>query len=160
MLKIQEAFAHLSHEEYKSLLDIPVWLTLLAAYTANGKLTVNEKNEAIKLSHLRRFTAPKSIRALYVKLSQIFPERVKVLNSRLPEDEADKILYIKAQVRSGHAVFEKLDPDIAESLSESLSSFYKHIFNCDKGFFHYFALPVISSHVEKDYSGHLHHAFH
>lgn len=153
MMKMKEAFENLSAEEYRQLLDAPVWMALMAAYNNDGRITESEREGAIRLAHVRSYTAPKSIRKLYIEISKDFPQRLRQLNSRLPENQKDKLAYIRAQVKSSHKLLAKLDSDVAETLEENLNSFYKHVFNCDKGFFHYFALPVFSNRLEKNVTG-------
>jgi len=153
MIKIKEAFDNLTSEEFKQLLDAPVWMALLAAYTTDGRITQTEREGAIRLARVRTYTAPKSIRELYLKINENFAKRFKQLDDRLPSGKENKLTYIRAQVKTAHKVLHKLDSDIAETLEENFASFYTHVFNSDKGFFHYFALPIISSHVEKKYGG-------
>ncbi len=151
MIKFQRAFEKLSADEYRKLLDAPVWLALLAAFSNDGRISPAEERGAIRLTHLRSFSAPKSIRPLYEAINERFPKRFRKLRDRLPTGRQNKLIYLKAQVKDALTVLDKLDPDVAESLQENFESFYRHIFNTDKGFFHYFALPVFSSHVEKKY---------
>jgi len=158
MIKIKQAFSALTEAEFKKLLDAPVWMALLAAYTTDGRITQSEREAAARLARVRTYTAPKSIREIYAKISDNFPRRFKQLDERLPDGSDDKLLYIGAQVKAAHDLLHKLDHDTAESLEENFASFYTHVFNSDKGFFHYFALPVISSHVEKKYGGKKNHA--
>lgn len=153
MIKIKEAFDNLTPEEFKQLLDAPVWMALLAAYTTDGRITQTEREGAIRLARVRTYTAPKSIREIYLKINENFAKRFKQLDERLPSGTENKLTYIRAQVKAAHKVLHKLDTDIAETLEENFASFYTHVFNSDKGFFHYFALPIISSHVEKKYGG-------
>lgn len=153
VIKIKDAFEPLSEQEFNKILDAPVWTALLAAYTTDGHVTDSEREDAFKLAKLRTFTAPKSIRELYKKISERFPRRFKVLDERLPANTEDKVLYIRAQVREAHKLIFKLDEDVAALLQESFSSFYTHVFNADKSFFHYFAVPVVSGYLEKKYGG-------
>lgn len=152
MIRIADAFKDLTAEEYKQLLDAPVWMALYAAYSADGKITQAERADAIKLAHVRRFTAPKSIRELYVKIGRRFEPRLQALDDRLPNGRKNKLIYIRAQVKAAHRLLKKLDSDVAETLEDNLASFYKHVFNADKSFFHYFALPVVAKNFEQ-YSG-------
>lgn len=153
MIKIKDAFESLTEQEFNNLLDAPVWTALLAAYSTDGRVTDSEREDAFKLAGLRTYTAPKSIRPLYVKVSERFPRRFKVLDERLPDRTEDKIIYIRAQVKAAHRLLRKLDEDVAALLEESFASFYRHVFNADKSFFHIFAVPVISGYLEKKYSG-------
>jgi len=149
MIQLKEAFSGLSKEEFIQLIDVPVWLALFAAYSQDGVVSEYEKSEAVKLAHLRTFTSPKSIRKFYEKVDEHFEERFETLNKRLPDGDDDKKLYLEAQIKNGHAILHKLDRDVTETLEESLESFYEHVFRADQSFFQYFALPIISSNLEK-----------
>ncbi len=149
MISIQKAFQNLNEEDFKFLLDTPIWLSLMAAYTADGKVSKHEKAEAVKLAHLRTFTAAKSLREYYAKVEDHFAERFDKLDSRLPKDEHDRDLYLRTQLKRLPEVLKKLDSDIMQSMEESLESFYEHIFKADVSFFQYFALPIISNRLDK-----------
>jgi len=153
MIQLKEAFSGISKEEFTQLIDVPVWLSLFAAYSQDGQVSEYEKAEAVKLAHLRTFTAPKSLRKFYEKVDEHFEERFSTLDKRLPGSDADRKVYLQAQIKNGHAILHKLDSDITESLEESLESFYEHVFRADQSFFQYFALPVISNRLDKK-SGH------
>ena len=149
MIHLKETFSGITSEELKKLIDIPVWLSLFAAYSHDGVVSEYEKSEAVKLAHLRTFTSPKSLHKYYEKVDEHFEDRFDTLNKRLPISEEDKKVYLETQIKNGHAILEKLDPDVTESLEESLESFYEHVFKADQSFFQYFALPVISNRLEK-----------
>jgi hypothetical protein len=153
MIEIKQAFQSLSHEEFSQLLDAPVWISLAAAYANDGVVGEDEKAEAIRLAHLRRFTAPKSLRPFYELVDGQFEQRFLILNLRLPSSVDDKVIYIDRQLKRVYEIMKKLDPDILSSLEESLVSFYEHVFNSQKSFFQYFAIPVLSSNLDKN-SGH------
>ncbi|HKL03426.1 MAG TPA: hypothetical protein VJ911_07105 [Cryomorphaceae bacterium] len=148
-MELKKAFDSVSKEEMKYLLDIPIWLALTAAYRNDGVVSESEKADAVKLAHLRTFTAPKSLQQYYEKVDGIIEKRFEVLNSRLPKSERDREIYLVSQIKRSHALIKKLDRDVAETLEASLASFYEHVFRADKSFFQYFALPVISNRLDK-----------
>jgi hypothetical protein len=150
MIEIKKAFQGITEDELNHLLDAPVWLSLLAALANDGVIEPAEKAEAIKLAHLRSFTSPKSLREFYEQVDARFEKRFDAFVARLPEGKEDREVYIEAQIKVMHAILPKLDEDIASSLEESLESFYKRIFNSEKSFFQYFALPVFSSRLDKN----------
>lgn len=149
MIQIKKAFDNLTPEEFSQLLDSPVWIALAAAYAGDGAVGEDEKAEAIKLAHLRRFTAPKSLREFYELVDTQFAQRFHILNLRLPSSIEDKEIYLERQLRRVHDIMLKLDPDVTASLEESLESFYDRVFNSHKSFFQYFALPIITSRLDK-----------
>jgi hypothetical protein len=153
MIEIIKAFDGLSDEEYTQILDIPVWLALMASYAGDGKVSKHEKAEAIKLAHLRTFTSSNTLHEYYKKVDARFEERFETLLKRIPDKEDDRLAYLEAQVKRAHAMLKNLDKDTASLLEESLVSFYEHVFNADKSFFQYFALPVISNRLD-NFSGH------
>ncbi len=150
MIEIKKAFQNLSDTELGELLDTPVWLSLLAAYTGDGKVSRDERADAVKLAHLRTFTSPKSLREFYARVDDRFENRFDKLNARLPEKQKDRIIFLEAQVKHCHKLLEKkVDQDLAIEIEESLESFYNHVFKADTSFFQYFALPIISSRLDK-----------
>jgi len=155
MIEIKKAFQELSPEEFSQLLDAPVWISLMAAYAGDGMVGEDEKADAIKLAHLRRFTSPKSLRSFYELVDTQFAQRFNILDLRLPSSPDDKEIYLRRQLNRVHDIMKKLDPDVAIDLEESLESFYEHVFQSHKSFFQYFALPIISNRLDKK-SGHYH----
>ncbi len=153
MIEITKSFQKLTPDEFSQLLDTPVWMALLAAYAGDGKVSEDERAEAVKLAHLRTFTSPKSLREFYAKVDERFAERFDLLNKRVPKGNDDKIVYIEAQVKHSHALLLKVDEDLSDDIEESLESFYKHVFKADKSFFQYFALPVFSNRLDRN-AGH------
>ncbi|MGB6037307.1 MAG: hypothetical protein WBG42_13625 [Cryomorphaceae bacterium] len=153
MIEIKKAFENLTSEEFSQLLDAPVWIALAAAYAGDGAVSEDEKAEAIKLAHLRRFTAPKSLREFYELVDTQFAQRFYILDLRLPSALDDKEIYLERQLKRVHDIMLKLDPDVTSSLEESLESFYEHVFSSHKSFFQYFALPILSNRLDKN-SGH------
>lgn len=149
MIQLKKTFSNIDASEMKKLVDIPVWLSLYAAYSADGIISESERAEAIKLAHLRTFTAPKSLQKYYESVDNHFEDRFNSLNGRLPSNDHDRKIYLDAQIKSSYKIIEKLDPDTMESLEESLKSFYEHVFKADTSFFQFFALPVISNRLEK-----------
>lgn len=150
MIEIKKAFQQLSDTELNELLDAPVWLSLLAAYSGDGTVSRDERAEAVKLAHLRTFTSPKSLREFYSKVDERFERRFDKLNARLPENNENRILFIEAQVKHCHKLLrEKVDKDLAVEIEESIASFYNHVFKADRSFFQYFALPIISGRLDK-----------
>jgi len=149
MIEIKKAFQNIRADEFNELLDVPVWLALLAAYEGDGIISENEKAEAVKLAHMRTYTAPKSLQEFYRLVDGRFAQRFEQLDHRLPTDIENKKVYIRAQVHHANDLLNKLDLDIASGLQKSLASFYKHVFNSDKSFFQYFALPVFSNRLDK-----------
>lgn len=149
MIEIKKAFQDLTPEEFSQLLDSPVWISLAAAYAGDGVVGEDEKAEAIRLAHLRKFTAPKSLREFYELVDAQFEQRFHILNMRLPSRAEDKEIYLEKQLTRVHEILLKLDPDVTSSLEESLESFYEQVFNSHKSFFQYFALPILSNRLDK-----------
>ncbi len=152
MIEIKKSFQHLSKEDLNQLLDLPVWLALYAAYHCDGKLSPVERAEAIRLTHLRSNSGPKSAREIYRLVHNRFAHRFDRLASRLPYEVDDKLLYIRVQLKAGNSILKKLDHDVENSIRESLLSFYRNIFHADKSFFQYFTLPVFKGHLDMKFA--------
>lgn len=150
MIEIKKAFQRLSEDEFNQLLDAPVWLALLAAYTGDGKVSRDERADAVKLAHLRTFTSPKNLQEYYAKVDERFEKRFDTFDRRLPESEKDRDLFLEAQVKGCHKLLEeKVDKDLGAEIEDSWESFYNHVFRADSSFFQYFALPIISNRLDK-----------
>lgn len=149
MIEIKKGYQKLTEDELNQLLDTPVWMALLAAHVGDGKVSEDERAEAVKLAHLRTFTSPKSLREFYAMVDERFATRFDLLHKRVPKNHEDSVVFIEAQVKRGHALLLKLDPDLAIDIEDSLESFYKHVFKADKSFFQYFALPIFSGRLDK-----------
>lgn len=141
----------LAPDEQKLLANVPVWLTLLAAYAQDGKISPNEKAESIKLAHLRTFTSAPELNSYYKMVDDGFESKLRALDETLPKEEAERQKFLEEKVRAGHQLLKKLDPDFAYELEKSLESFYHHIFNADRSFFQYFALPIISGKLQQEW---------
>ncbi len=152
MIEVKKSFQHLSKEDLHQLLDLPVWLALYAAFHSDGKISAFERAEAIKLTYIRTYTAPKSVRELYRLVHHRFANRFDHLAKRLPLQVHDKLVYIRVQLKLSNDVLKKLDTDVEHSLRENLLSFYRHIFNADKSFFQYFTLPVFTGHMDMKFN--------
>lgn len=144
MLKNNKAFTELSDEEYRQALDLPIWISLLAAFAHDGNISENERAEAIRIAHMRSFTAPDDIREYALQVYRNFDARFEQLVQTLPDDQEKRISYIKNKVRAIYDLIPKLDSSVAEDLIETLESFYKHVFVSDRSFLQYFALPIYS----------------
>ena len=123
MIEIKKAFQNLSPEEFSQLLDSPVWIALAAAYAGDGVVSEDERAEAIRLVHLRVFTAPKSLRPFYELVDSQFEQRFTILDLRLPSRLEDIEIYLEQQLKRVYEIMIKLDPDVSSSLEESLESF-------------------------------------
>ena len=133
-------FETLTSNERALLLKAPAIVSILAASTT-GEINEWEKADAIKLSHLKTFSAHPLLIQYYKEVEKGFEENfehmVKVYS---PFNEgARKLLQIK--VDKINVVLEKLDPEFAVTLRTSLSGYADHVKKAYKGLIVNFLFP-------------------
>lgn len=142
----------LTPEERERIYRAPVVFAALAAVSADGKITDQERSKAIKLAHLRTHTSPSFLHSYYDEVDKIFETEFEKLEAQLPPDEAAQKAYLKSSMEELYPIMAKLDKDYSIHLTQSLKSFARHIFHAESHFLEYFILPVIMNELEKSFS--------
>jgi hypothetical protein len=141
-------FENLSPEESALLLKAPVLLSVLVSCSYN---TVNEtqKNDAIKLAHLRTFTAPPLLLPYYGEVEKYFKaEFEKTVTLYFPFDE-EKRAELKAEINKVNAITAKLDAHYAAVLQKSLESYSRHEKKSAYSVFRDFIFPITYSRLNE-----------
>lgn len=119
-------FQNLSQEERELLFSAPVLVSVLAACSYN---TINQtqKRYAIKLAHLRTFTAPPALVPYYQEVEKIFEQKFgEIANDYFPFDD-EKRAALVAEIDRVNRLLEKLEPDFARTLHDSLDGYSRHV---------------------------------
>ena len=77
-------FSTLTKEEREALLKFPAYITLLAA-NSDGLLDKAEKKEALKLEHIKTFSADPLLKEFYQEADKVFKNNLETLAENLPE---------------------------------------------------------------------------
>ena len=139
-----KAFEQLTTEERETLYKAPVLVSVLVSCAFNE---VNEtmKSDAIKLVHLRTFTAPHLLIPYYQEVEKIFKDEFeKAVRSYFPFDEENRNK-LKDELNKTGRVIAKLDEGFAHSLNRSLESYAKHVKRSAHSVFQDFIFPLTYS---------------
>lgn len=116
----------LTNEERKILLTAPVLLSVLAS-CSNNEINKDQKADAIRLAHLRTFTADPLLIPFYIEVEKNFQKQFELLvKEYLPLDES-KRNEIKNKMKSINVILKKLNKDYADRLYESFEKYERHV---------------------------------
>ena len=104
-------FEKLTREERELLLTAPVLVSVLASCSYN-EVNQRQKSDAIKLAHLRAFTAPFSLLAYYREVEKIFEDEFEKAAKDCKDPELksfiEKALPVMRKHRDSAAAIDKL----------------------------------------------------
>ena len=137
-------FENLTSEEAELLYKAPVLMSVLVSSSYN-KINQTQKNDAIKLAHLRTFTSPPLLHSYYQEVEKIFKEEFdKTTAAYFPFDEA-KRAELQAEIARVSQVISKLDSYYAQVLNKSLEDYAKHVKKSVYSVFCDFIFPITYS---------------
>ena len=118
-------FERVTTEERELLYKAPVLVSALVACAYN-EVDETKKSDAIKLAHLRTFTAPSLLLPYYQEVEKIFKEEFeKTIKIYFPFDEENRTK-MKNEINKINKVIAKLDADYGKLLNKSLESYAEH----------------------------------
>ena len=134
-------FDKLTENEIELLLKAPVLVSVLAA-SGDHEISKEEKAEAIKLAHLKTFTAVSLLLPYYNEVENNFKTYFEsIVKKYVPFDDF-KREELKKEIGALNTVIAKLDKNFAEILHKSLSGYAEHVRKADRGFLLDFILPI------------------
>jgi hypothetical protein len=137
-------FEKLNDEEREFLYRAPVLISVLVSSSPN-EINETRKNDAIKLSHLRTFTAPPSLHEYYRQVEKIFKEEFESLAAKYFPFHEEQRAEIKKELMKFEVVASKLDPSFAFTLNKSLESYARHVQRSVYTVFRSFIFPIAFS---------------
>jgi hypothetical protein len=133
-------FKKLTTQERKLLYTAPVLVSVLASCSFK-KINKIQKADALKLAHLKTFTAIPLLIPYYTiaeeKFKELFEEAIK---EYFPFDEGKRI-ELKKEIDKVNLVIEKLDIEYARVLHKSLEKYARHVKRSTHSVFVDFILP-------------------
>lgn len=137
-------FEKLRPEERALLFKAPVLISALVS-SSYREVNQTQKNDAIKLAHLRTFTAPPSLLPYYREVDTLFKEELeKTLQEYYPFDEA-KRAELQEKLEEANKVITKLEGSYAQVLHKSLESYASHVKKSTFSVFRDFIFPITYS---------------
>lgn len=119
-------FEKLTRKEIGLLLKAPVLVSVLAA-SKDQEISNDEKAEAVKLAHLKTFTAHPLLLPYYKEVKKIFNKCFSTLAKKYAPFNDEKLRVLKQEINSVNSIIEKLDKKGAIALCASLSGYAEHI---------------------------------
>ncbi len=134
-------FKKLTPEESKILFKAPVLVSVLAACTKNG-INKEQRADAIKLAHLKTFTANSLLLPFYDEVEKTFEEDFdSIAKKYAPFDEANRDA-LKKEIEKIERVLPKLDHEYATILHKSFDKYAKHVKKAAHSVFQDFIFPI------------------
>ncbi|GHN02578.1 hypothetical protein WSM22_40670 [Cytophagales bacterium WSM2-2] len=130
----------LTADEQKILLKAPAIVSLIAA-TSTGEINEWEKSNAIKLAHLKTYSAHPLLIPYYKKVAMVFEENFEAMAKKYePFDKTKRVAMLK-EIDKIDEVIAKLDDKLAAILRASLSGYAEHVRKAYKGIVIDFLFP-------------------
>ncbi|MEO6188392.1 MAG: hypothetical protein ABIO82_02575 [Ginsengibacter sp.] len=138
---MKDHFENLSEEERQLLYKAPILLSVLASCSPK-EVHQGQKADAIKLAHLKTFTAMPSLLSYYAEVEKNFKEQFEdAIEKYCPCDES-KRNEIKKELAKINLIINKLDKEWAQSLHISLEKFANHVKKARHSVFQDFIFPI------------------
>jgi len=134
-------FKKLTTKERELLYKAPVLVSVLASCSFN-EVNKTRKADAIKLAHLKTFTAIPLLQRYYAEVEKHFKEQFEAeIKKYFPFDEAKRSDLKKEMDSVNHAI-EKLDREYAQALHKSLERYAAHVKKSTHSVFQDFIFPM------------------
>jgi len=135
------AFQILSNEERALLLKAPVLVSVLASCSYN-QINETQKKDAIRLAHLKTFTADPVLLPYYQEVEKHFAEQFdETAAEYFPFDDAKRAA-LKEEISKVDAIIEKLDDVFGQRLRRSLERYAAHVKRSTHSVFQDFIFPL------------------
>jgi hypothetical protein len=132
----------LSEAEYDLLLKAPVLMSVLVS-CAGGEVNKKQKAEAIKLSHIKTFTAVPELRPYYKEVEKNFQGDFESIASTYYPFDDKKRNALKKEMEKVPPILKKLDPEYAGFLGRGLERYANHVKRAAHSIFHDFVFPMV-----------------
>jgi len=119
-------FKNLHTLEYKKLLQLPAYITLLAANT-DGYLDNIEKHAAIELMHIKTYAADELLIDFFKDVQDSFKENMINIDSYLPIGKKERETTIKNELQKLEKHLVLLDDKHVKVMHKSMKSFKEHV---------------------------------
>ena len=134
-------FEKLTKEETELLYKAPVLVSVLVS-SRDHEISNDEKADAIKLAHLKTFTADPMLISYYKEVEKNFKNYFEtIVKKYTPFDDAKREA-LEKEIAILNTVITKLDKPFASTLHRSLSNYAEHVKEADKSIFVSFIFPI------------------
>ncbi len=134
-------FNTLTKQEKEALLQFPAYISLLAA-DSDGLLDKAEKKEAIKLEHIKTFSADPLLAEFYEAADKVLKNNLEQLDKNLPKEKSSREAYIKNELIKLEKIVLKLGEEYTTVMHSSMKSFKEHVSKAHHNVFVDFIFPM------------------
>jgi len=124
--ELMSEFRKLSPEELIFLYKAPVLVSVLAA-SSDNKINQTQKEEALKLAHLKTFTARIQLLYYYKEVEKRFKENFEALEKQFSPFDPTQREALQKEIANVGRIINKLDKSLARILQESLNRYARHV---------------------------------
>ena len=131
----------LTEKEKEPLLKFPAYMSLLTS-TAKDGIDKEEKNAAIKITHLKTFSSDPMIISFYKDAEASFEKTITELDKTLPIEKEVREQAINLELEKLEPLLHKLDPAFVNILRRSMKSYHYYLPKAHENFLEYFIFPM------------------
>ena len=138
---MNKQFEILTTEERELLYKAPVLVSVLASCSLN-EINEVQKADAIKLSHLKTFTADPLLLDYYTEVEKKLKTQFEIIEKEYyPFDEKQRSA-LKEEICRVDQIISKLEKNLGQTLYKSLEKYGKHVKRATHTVFQDFIFPV------------------
>lgn len=134
-------FQKLSSGERDLLYKAPALVSVLAACPHND-VNPARKKDAIKLAHLKTFTADPLLKPYYAEVEKGFEEQFETIARQYAPFDEEKRHRLQEEINRVNEVLARLNNDYARTLNRSLQGYANHVKRADHSVFQDFLFPL------------------
>jgi hypothetical protein len=134
-------FEQLSLPERELLIKAPVLISVLASCSEHA-INKTQKADAIKLAHIKTFTAVPELQPYFKEAEKDFKEQFETTAEQYyPYDDAKRDL-LKVEIKKAEQIISGLNPSYAVALRKSLERYAIHVKRSTYSIFRDFIFPM------------------
>jgi hypothetical protein len=117
------------------------------AASKDYQLDRQERNVALKLTHIKTFSCDPALADYYWEVDKDFGHAITEISDHLPADKQERERVIRRELNKLDTIVKKLDKDYANSLYSSLRSYKDQVSRAHRNFLEYFLFPLPIDHI-------------
>ncbi len=134
-------YSDLSESEKEQLLKLPAYMSLLTS-TAEKGIDKEEKNTAVKITHVKAYSSDPILINFFKEAESIFEKTITDLDTALPHNREDRKLAVQKELNKLERLLSKLDPEFVSALRRSIRSYDYYISKAHQNVMEYFIFPM------------------
>lgn len=134
-------YNELNESEKEQLIKLPAYMSLLTS-TAEAGIDKEEKNTAVKITHVKAYSSDPILMDFYKEAENVFEKTITDLDTALPHNREDRKLAVQKELNKLERLLSKLDPEFVSALRRSIRSYDYYISKSHQNIMEYFIFPM------------------